>query len=316
MNTSPNAPGLTDDDIPMEFTLDGLRAIFTDEEIEALNEGDDPILPGVDLTAKRDPEGEADELLLDDEPPAAKTDPEPANPAPVVVDQPDPEPPAPIPVNVTEHRATVDALDTKIADLQEKYDDGELTSIEWRDQLAALVKEQAAAQAALTQAEAIMADMAPKQEAYRQAWFAKVSAYQDQHAYLASPEHYDAWDAALKMVNTNGAYAKLNITQRIEQAHRIYAAHYEGVEGKSLPTKPGLTAAEKKAEAEKPTGPRKDARPEAPMTLANLTNAADNGIEDGRFAQIDRIMDSDPLKAEKMIAALSDADRFEYFNNV
>ena len=317
MNTPVTPPTLTADDIPMEFTLEGLREHFSDDEIRAMNEGDDPILPGVDLTAPPTdadgaPEGEggADPNAEGDTPVVVDT---PAVVPPVVLEEPDP--PAPVTVDVSAQKATVDAMDTKIAALQEQYDDGDLTSEEWRAQLSALVREQAAAQAALDAAEAQMADAAPKAEAYREAWFSKVDAYAAQHPYLMTPEHYDNWDAALKMVNANGAYQNLPMAQRIQTAHRIYSAHYESIEGKPLPTSPGLTTAQK-AEAAKPTipGPRTDPRPEAPTTLADLTNANDGGLEDGRFAQIDRIADSDPIAAERMVAALSDADRAAYLS--
>jgi hypothetical protein len=271
-----------------------------------------------------DSDGASEGEVVGEDTAAAGVDPEatvPAAAVPPLVDVPpvvmqEPDPPAPVAVDVTAHKATVDALDGKIETLQQQYDDGDLTAAEWREQLNTLVKEQAAAQAALTTAEAQMAEMAPKAEAYRDAWFSKVTAYQEQHAYLQEPEHYDNWDASLRMVNTNAAYANLTMAQRIEQAHRIYDAHYQGLEGKPLPTRPGMTTAQKKAEAEKPAipDPRTDPRPEAPTTLAGLTNAGDNGIEDGRFAQIDRIADTDPLAAERMVASLSDADRAAYLN--
>lgn len=309
MNTTPT---LTADDIPMEFTLEGLREHFSDEEIAAMQEGDDPILPDVDLKAGAEPENEDNA----EDAAANAADDDASKPAddvpPTVLQEPDPERPAPI--NISEQKAAVEAFDGKIEELQQQYDDGELTSAEWNAQLRALVKEQAAAQAALDAAEAAMADLAPKQEAYRNAWIEKVSAYQQQHAYLETPEHWDNWDAALKMVNSNGAYANLNMAQRIETAHRIYAAHYESLEGKPLPSRPGLTTAQKQAEASKPA-PRTDERPDPPTTLADLTNAADdNGIEDGRFAQIDRVADKDPVLAEQMVAALSEADRIAYLN--
>lgn len=314
MNTTPTTQTLTADDIPMEFTLEGLRAHFSDEEIAAMNDDDDPILPGVDLKAKAQPEGEDDagDEVTDGDDPAPKADAAPADPAPVVAE---PEQDPPPPVNIAHYEKTVADLDTKLDELQQAYDDGDLTSAEWKAQLADVVKAQAVAQMQLENAKTIPATPI---EDYREAWFSKVTAYQQQHAYLSEPEHYDNWDAALKMVNTNGAYAKLTMSQKIEQAHRIYAAHYEGLEGKPLPTRPGLTTAQKEAaavEAEKPTGPRTDPRPEAPTTLANLTNANDGGLEDGRFAQIDRVADQDPLKGEQLFSQMSEADQIAYLRN-
>lgn len=307
MNVPVTPSALTHDDIPEVFTLASLREHFTDDEIAEMNEGDDPILPDADLTVKApanddgldDPGGEADDDLELIE----KT-------APVVADEPDPVLPAMIDTSAAE--ATVAELDAKIDLLQTQYDDGDLTAAEWKVQLSTLVKDQAVAQAALNaagqQAEQGFA-------AYRESWFARVTDYQAKHAYLAEPEHYDNWDAALKMVNTNTAYQALNMAQKIEQAHRIYAAHYQGVEGKQLPTQPVLTArqkAEVKADADQ-IKLRTDQRPDAPRTLADLTNASDsNSMEDGRFAQIDRIADQDPVKSEALYAAMSEADQQAY----
>jgi len=294
-------PALTHDDIPMEFTLEGLRAHFSDEEIAAMNEGDDPILPGVDLTKSTQPDGDSptDAVAATPETPVS---------LPVADDiQSDPPPP----INIASYEKTVSDLDAKLNELQNSYEDGDLTSAEWKSQLTAVVKEQAIAQVALQQA---LATPSTPVDEYRQTWVQKVSAYQGQHAYLNEPEHWDNWDAALKMVNTNGAYAKLTMSQRIEQAHRIYAAHYEGLEGKPLPSKPGLTTAEKQSVEAKATGPRADPRPDAPTTLADLTNASDGGLEDGRFAQIDRVADQDPMKGEQMFAAMSEADQIAYLN--
>jgi len=313
MNTTPEAPKLTADDIPMEFTLEGLRAHFSDAEIAAMNEGDDPILPGVDLSAGQDTADGEDAADGEDTITGEDTQPaEDATPAPVVAE---PEQDPPPPVNLAHYEKTVADLDTKLDELQQAYDDGDLTSAEWKAQLADVVKAQAVAQMALENARTIPAT--PIEE-YRETWFSKVTAYQDQHAYLSEPDHFDNWDAALKMVNTNGAYAKLTMSQKIEQAHRIYAAHYEGLEGKPLPTKPGLTTAQKQAaaaESAKPTGPRTDPRPEAPTTLAELTNASDGGLEDGRFAQIDRVADSDALKGEQLFSQMSEADQIAYLRN-
>lgn len=314
MTTQATPPTLTADDIPMEFTLEGLRAHFSEEEIAAMQEGDDPILPGADLNAKAAPADDMPEGMTeaDDEPEPAQ---EPKAPEPEPDPAPEVTPDPPPPVNLASYEQAVAQFDDKITELQQAYDDGDLTSVEWRAQLAEVVKAQAVAQMQLENAKTLPSTPI---EQYRQVWTEKVSAYQNQHAYLNDPEHWDNWDAALKMVNTNAAYTKLTMSQRIEQAHRIYAAHYEGLEGKPLPSRPGMTTAQKQAEAAKPTeptGPRKDARPEAPITLAALPNANDGGMEDGRFAQIDRVADQDPLKGEMLFSQMTEADQIAYLRN-
>lgn len=314
MTAEANAPTLTPDDIPMEFTLEGLRQHFSDEEIAAMNEGDDPILPGVDLDIKTQTDddallGDDDDAQGGDAAQAAPANPVPADPGPVQEEQ-DPPPP----VNLSQYEKKIADLDAKIAEINDAYDDGDLTSVEFRAQLAEMVKQQAAAQVALEGAKAIPATPI---EDYRKAWFGKVEAYQAQHPYLADDAHFEAWDAMLKMVNANPSYTQLTMGQKIEQAHRLYAAHHQGTTGQPLPTQPGLTKAQK-AEAEakaKAPAPRQDPRPDAPMTLAGLVDANDGSLEDGRFAQIDRIADIDPLRAEAMINALSDLDRAEYFKD-
>lgn len=303
MNTTPSAPTLTADDIPEVFTLDGLKQYFSDEEIAAMNEGDDPIIPeGEGRSAA--PPANPDDPDLDDLDEVAQA---PSAPAPAAEAEQDPPPP----VNLKFFEDKVAALDAQIEDLQAQYDDGDLTSAEWRKALNETIEAKAQAQIALNQAASAPATPI---EDYQAVWFGKVEAYRAQHPYLHEPEHFGAWDAALKMVNTNGAYQQMTMSQKIEQAHRIYAAHYEGLEGKALPTNPGLSTAQKKAAAV--PGPRTDPRPDAPLTLATLTNASDGELEDGRFAQIDRISDQDPIKGEKLFSAMSEADQIAYLNGI
>ena len=269
-----------------------------------MNEGDDPLLPDVDFTATS-PAGDGDDAgdIDGDEDAAAAAAAQP------LAQEADPAPPPQI--DTSAHEATIAALDEKINELQSQYDDGDLTSAEWNAQLKEVVKQQAVAQVALDNAaQQINAGF----EAYRDSWFAKVTDYQAKHPYLADPDHFDDWDQALKMVNSNGAYQNLTMIQKVEQAHRIYAAHYEGVHGKPLATKPGLTTSQKaeaKDEAER-FKLRTDQRPEAPTTLADLTNASDGGMEDGRFAQIDRVADKDPVQSEALFASMSEADQMAY----
>lgn len=296
---------ITPDDMPMEFTLESLREHFSDQEIAEMNEGDDPILPGVDLSQGPVPAADGEDTAEGGEDDAVLAAPAIEAPA---ADTPDPAKPN-IDV-ITQRKATLTEIDNRIAEIEQSYDDGDLTAEEWRAQIAEAVKAQAVAQVELNQ---INEQISSTAQQYQQSWFSKVADYQAQYPYLASPEHFDNWDAALKAINSQPAYDKLSMAQRIEQAHRLYAIHYEGIEGKPLPSTPkGLTATQ--APQPKATGPRTDPRPDAPVTLAGLTNAADVGAEDGRFAQIDRIADQDPIKGEQMFKSMSEADQYAYLN--
>lgn len=263
-------------DLPDDFTLESLQETLTEAEIAALQIGDDALIVPVP----------PDETPAD-EPPAPQVETPPVQMAP--------------PPDTREAEAIVQAANAKLDDLMEQYDNGELTRDEWREQQRAIIAQQAAAQAQINEAQRVITQNATQT---REAWFSAVDAYQSQHDYLGQPEHFDAWDSALKSVNSTAAYRNLPAERRIELAHGLYAQHYRAVTGNDLPSQPGAKAAA--AKQADPAAPqrRTDPRPDAPVTLAQFSAAAENDLDNGTLAAI--LREKDPLKAEAMLAAAGD----------
>lgn len=275
MNDTPTQVIAAIDGLPDDFTLDDITAHLTEVEVEALSAGDDPVIT------------------------AAQPAPE-AAPVPVV-----PAPQMQAPPDTSAAEAALATLDTKLDAIQSQYDDGEMTAADFRAQTRAIIAEQAAAQAQINAAQTVV--QANTQQVH-QTWFAAVDAYHAAHPYLAQPEHIDAWDAALRAVNSVPDYVKMPEARRLELAHNQYAAHFKAINGTDLPSAPGKPMA-----ADPKLKPRTDPREEAPMTLADFSSAAGNDVDDGAFAAIDRMMSINPIKAEEMLNALPYAQKEAYF---
>ena len=274
-NKALNAAGLPD-----AFSMDDLKAFLDDGEIAALTG--------------------ADESIMDDAAFSVAPEAEPAAPVAPPPSQPDPQPLQPqiqLP-DVADAQKAITDTDAALKALAASYDDGELTRAEWDAQQAALIQQKASAMAQIELAQAVIAQ---NQQSRAEAWFAKVDAYHSQYPELASQDHIDGWDAALRSVSGSDAYSRLPMEKQIELAHRLYADHVEVTTGQTI-TRP--TAA-KAAAPTAPTGPRTDPRPEAPRTLTNLAGLEPGAdADDGTFAAIDRMMNVDPERAEQMLSRL------------
>lgn len=268
--------------LPDDFTIEALNASLTAAEIEALTGGDDPVfVPEV---------AEADT-------------------AAVVQVQIDalPEVKLQVAPDTTEAAAFLSSIKDRITALNAQRDDGELTDQEFIDHQAQIIEAAAEARSIVRQAEAVITS---NSASTAEAWFSRLNVYHEAHPYLAQPDYIDGWDATLKQVNSDSEYRALPDERRIELAHKLFASRYEALNGKPLPA--SLSPAEQKQQIERRTDPR----PDAPVTLANLSSAAEQDLDDGTFAAIDREMAKDPIRAEAMVAALSGERRERYLSQL
>lgn len=321
------------DHIPETFSIEALKeGGFTDQEIAALSEGDDPIVEEeAEAAAKNDPlpddpdaqkgvgnSGTADE---DDEAPSAappEDDPEPAkaqepDPAAAAAATVDPfadykEPSLPDPVDVTEHQEVVTATKAELTDLMNKYDDGELTADEFTEQQSAIIERQAEARAAIKAAEKAMQSGT---DAITNHWYDTLDKYKGLGTEaLWSQDHLADWDRHLRTVTGQQKYADLTLPKQIEMAHRLYAAEYEATNGEPLGIPlPGQAAApDPKAEDgnKNKREVRTDEREKAPQTLSGMNSDTQTEVEESVFSNVDRKIMSDPIRAEEMVASFSD----------
>ncbi|MFG6524485.1 hypothetical protein [Sulfitobacter sp. M23508] len=329
------------DHIPEEFTVESLKeAGFEDAEIELLSQGDDPIVtiedPDAEAKAAADDpdkaevgtppaeEGDiadqatgeddaaaqqaaADAQKAADDAAAAEKDAEPAEVE-------DPQMPQ-IP-DTTEAEAKLAEADQELEALLTKYDDGELTSEEYREQQKAIIAQQTQAQAAIAQAENVVQNAAQQQQ---QHWFNRLEAYKKSAPDLWSEDHLAGWDRQLRAVTGNQAYADLSRDAQIKMAHRLYAAEYEARNGTPLEIAPPAAKGEAKAEDKGPEEKlevKKGEKPKAPQTLADFNSDTSAEVEDSRFAAIDRQIMKDPIGAENAFDSMTPEQQERFLEEV
>ncbi|MBO9430616.1 hypothetical protein [Sulfitobacter sp. R18_1] len=327
------------DHIPEEFTVESLKeAGFEDAEIELLSQGEDPI---VNI---EDPEAEAGKAAADDPakaevgtPPAEEGDiadqatgeddaaaqqaaadaaasQQAADDAAAAAEVEDPAMPQ-IP-DTSEAEAKIAAGDEALEALLTKYDDGDLTSEEYREQQKAIIAEQTQAQAIVTAAENAVQQAVQSQQ---QHWYNRLEAYKKAAPDLWNDDHLAGWDRQLRAVTGNQAYADLSRDAQIKMAHRLYAAEYEARNGKPLEIAPPAAKGEARAEDKGPEEKlevKKGEKPKAPQTLADFNSDTSAEVEDSRFAAIDRQIMKDPIGAENAFDSMTPEQQERFLEEV
>lgn len=287
------------DQLPEEFDLSELDKHLTESEIEALKAGDDALIPP-DNTA---------ELAATE---AARVAAEAATQqeAQVQATQQAAQQPIQIP-DTSAAEAEIDRIGGEIEALLEKYDNADITREQFQQQQAALVKQQAVAQAQI-EAAAQVVNNAAQQRIVQ--WNASLEAFKAANAAQAqalwSADHIQGWDAALRAVTGSQAYASMPFDRQIGLAYDLYAAEVKAVTGRALPA---MAQAEAQQQPKpEPVGKRTDPRPDPVQTLGGLNGADDSLVTDGSFAAIDKMMSIDPIQAEQMLARLPE-DKYDAY---
>ena len=194
----------------------------------------------------------------------------------------------------------------ELSDLQQKWDDGELTEAEYNIETSVLERKMARLEGKIEAAEEQAEDEAAKIEHYNQqvqaAWNQEEKAFFEQpenKAFLESPRKLEALNKIVTELQQNPNLTPKDFNKLLKDARNSYVQEfgefYQGArqpESKSQPTK---------------QQPRKV---EPPKTLAHVPVAEPNNVLDGRFAVLDNI--KDPEQLEKAIARMSQSDRDAY----
>jgi hypothetical protein len=187
----------------------------------------------------------------------------------------------------------LEAIAKQKEELVQKFDDGELTAKEYQLELDKLAKQEREIEQAQFKAK-LAQEMAEQQQ--RNAWLATVNQFLSEHAeYRQYPLRYKALDLAVRELAAQEENQGLSGREILEKAHEQIVEQF------------GLARAE-----EKPEGKKRRKPIEAPPTLANVPAASATETEDGRWAKLDRLMETDPERYERELAKLSDADRDAY----
>ena len=194
----------------------------------------------------------------------------------------------------------------ELSDLQQKWDDGELTQAEYNIETSALERKMARLEGKIEAAEEQAEEEAAKIERYneqiKQAWdYEETKFFQqpENKKFLESPRMMSVLNEIVMELQQQPNLTPKDFNKLLKDARNSYVNEfgefYQGAkqpEYKSQPTKPQ---------------PRKV---EPPKTLAHVPVAEPNNVLDGRFAVLDNI--KDPEQLEKAIARMSPSDRDAY----
>lgn len=194
-----------------------------------------------------------------------------------------------VPTNADDRLKEIKATKAEIAT---KLDDGEITSRQYQEQIDALSEEAEGIRMALFK------DNLSKEAAQQQElndWQKDVTDFLGDHPEIRkNPLVYQAFDSVVREITADDANAKLTNVKQLQKAYGIWADQL------------GIKTATPAAKAqEKP-------RREVPPTLAKVPAAEAADVDDGKYAHLDRLMETDPIGFEKAMMKLSDADREAY----
>ncbi|MDO8415495.1 MAG: hypothetical protein Q7S87_04720 [Agitococcus sp.] len=195
-------------------------------------------------------------------------------------------------------------ITTQKLDLASKFDDGDLTSREYMEQLDALNKQERKIEGEVQKAQ-IAFEMAAQQE--RNAFLSEVNKFTADTPYAKSKYAWEMLDTEVRKVASSPENTNLSGREILEKAHAevlkdpvmALAFSQQQQQPAKQPDKPA-----------QPSAPAK--KPNAPITLAHVPAAEISEAGEGRFAVIDRIQDPD--ERSQVIAKMTSNDRQAYLS--
>lgn len=271
---------LEDEDI---LLTDAERAAMEDDDdTDAGDGGGDAADPALDADAAPEPK-----------PAAAAQDPaEPAQDAPEA-----PTVPLIRAEDTSAATARLAAIDTEAENLSTRFDDGDMTAKEYAAALQKLEAERRDLDWSLRKA-SLAAEVVEQQAT--QAWFGAVNEFLAEHPEIKGNKlTYASFDLAVREVTGDEAHAALTSRQKLAKAYEAWSTAF------------GIKPAGKPAPAaqERPAAPPRRAMP---PSLANLPAADVTSVEDGKYAALDRLAETNPLAFEAAMERMSDAERDAY----
>lgn len=274
MLTDEERAGLLDDeDEDDDQDVDDADDDDTGADGKADDKGDENDADGDDSQdAGADKDGE-DEDKLDD----------PINPTPLFK--------AELPADIEAKRT---ALDTQEDDLVKKFDEGDITFAEYNKELRSLNRERADLDRAELKAE--LAQEA-QQSQVEQTWQTTANTFVAEHPLISKNETtWSSFDAIVRRVTAE-------TMQKGEQPSRrdLEKAYKQWTEDLGI-ADAGIQKSQSKQKKQNIV----------PPNLGKVPAATANDTDDGKFAHLDRLAESDPLAFEAALAKMSDAQRDEY----
>lgn len=198
-----------------------------------------------------------------------------------------------VPADVDDQIAAAKLAKIKLA---EKFDEGEITAVEYAKQTEELNDFQRE-----LENKRFKAQLAAESQQSREldSWEETCSDFLSAHPEISTSKlRYDSFDYAVRLVTGDQANSGLTGAQQLEKAYQNWV------------TELGIQVDQPAQSGAKPD-PKK---PRVVPNIGSLPAAQANDTDDGKFAYLDRLADSDPLKYEATLAKLSDADREAYLS--
>ena len=279
MLTEEERAGLLDDEVEGEGTDgddqndDDAGDDDTGADGKADDKGDDSQDDGADSNTQSDGKDVENDDKLDD----------PIKPTPLFK--------AELPADIEAKRT---ALDTQEDDLVKKFDEGDITFAEYNKELRSLNRERADLDRAELKAE--LAQEA-QQSQVEQTWQTTANTFVAEHPLISKNETtWSSFDAIVRRVTAE-------TMQKGEQPSRrdLEKAYKQWTEDLGI-----ADAGIQKSQ------PKQKKQNIVPPNLGKVPAATANDTDDGKFAHLDRLAESDPLAFEAALAKMSDAQRDEY----
>jgi hypothetical protein len=289
-------------------------ALLTEEERAGLLEGEEPSQPEEDKPAPAAADA-AEPEKVEEPAPAAQEAPQPANAAPeqAKVDASAEEPERPR-AAVPDWTAPADAkekladIDKREAELDGKFDNGEVTQKQYREALRVIEAERRAIEEAR-----LKADIAAETRAA--VWAQQtVSAFLDRHTiYKDNETLFAALDVEVRKLQASAQdpFAPSILTK----AHAKVQSAFHAIGGK-------VEEPKAKVEEPKPAGKPAPVAPDTkievkprdpiPPSLAKVPASDPESLDGGKFALLSRLADTNYLEFEAAFSKLSDADKNAY----
>lgn len=186
------------------------------------------------------------------------------------------------------------ALDTQEDELVNKFDEGDITFAEYNKELRSLNRERADLDRAELKAE--LAQEA-QQSQVEQTWQTTANTFVAEHPLISKNETtWSSFDAIVRRVTAETMQKGEQPSRRdLEKAYKQWTEDL-GIADVGI---------------QKPQ-PKHKKQNIVPPNLGKVPAATANDTDDGKFAHLDRLAESDPLAFEAALAKMSDAQRDEY----
>lgn len=144
------------------------------------------------------------------------------------------------------------------------------------------------------------------------AWDREVMEFLGEHPEIhAKPIRLQAFDAALRLITSDGQNANLSNRKVIQTAYDLWAEELGVTSFAAKPQPQPAPSPAAATSAPQPPKPVAEHKP-APPTLAKIPAADISETDDGKYAALDRLQERDPVAYEAAIAKMSDAEFAAY----